>query len=827
MRGPPSPARSPLPLDPRDGLVPTVARVRRPSRSRRIVLTLTIGLVLGLTLAAVDAGRRADTSVERFIDFARPVDAVVFSFAFEPPVSALVEQTAQLADVTGADETLRIAIAVSRVRAEGRPRGDSGPMVQEVPLDTGWGSRFHRYRLLEGRAPRADAPHEIAINRRLAQLLDVGVGDRIVLELYPPDQIDVVANGGLPPAGSAQSVTLTVTGIQLRPGDLEAQPAAQAGTIEEFNQTHIAFSSAFWASLEEHEVALYGIGTGVNLTGAPGARARFASAARELGLTVEDDAPVDDRDALERSTRIEAIALYVLAGILAVAGAVLLGSALRRDVGLDPVDRSTLRAFGVRRAEMAQADVVRAAPILVGGMAVALLVALVGSPLLAFGVSGRAEPDPAVHFSVVVVLLAVVAVLLVAVVAIFAAALLGSSRDSRDDRAIPVRRGGRLVDRLAAAGAPPWTVTGVRMALPAPGRPGRATRSALVAITASVALLVGVVTFGASMRRLVTTPELRGWTWDVEVGNFSDPESTQAARRLLAANPDVELAAGYSDEVLDLDGRQVSLVGLERPAAVGVPVFEGRLPARRGEVALTGATLDEIGKDIGDDVRVSLADAAPQTLRIVGRSLGPGAVRPGGDLRKGGIMVLRDWQTATDSVGAAQTFVVRFGHGVDEDAAARNLRRSFPQAFFEPTVTADVDSFRKTQPLLAVLGVLLAIMAVATLLHAVDSARSRRRRELGVLKALGFGHGQVGASVIVQAVCLATCGIAVGLPLGLVAGRWAWIASAQAIGVVTTPVVSVLLPVVVLAALGASVLTSLGPARQARRLRTVDALRTE
>jgi putative ABC transport system permease protein len=329
------------------------------------------------------------------------------------------------------------------------------------------------------------------------------------------------------------------------------------------------------------------------------------------------------------------------------------------------------------------------------------------------------------------------------------------------------------------------------------------------------------------MRRLVTTPELRGWTWDVEVGNFSDPESTAAARRLLAANPDVELAAGYSDEILDLDGRQVSLVGLERPAAVDVPVFEGRLPARRGEIALTGATLDEIGKDIGDDVRVSLADVPPQTLRIVGRSLGPGAVRPGGDLRNGGIMVLRDWQTATDSVGAAQTFVVRFGDGVDEDVAARNLRRSFPQAFFEPTVTADVDSFRKTQPLLAVLGVLLAIMAVATLLHAVDSARSRRRRELGVLKALGFGHGQVGASVIVQAVCLAMCGIAVGLPLGLVAGRWAWIASAQAIGVVTTPVVSVLLPVVVLAALGASVLTSLGPARQARRLRTVDALRTE
>ena len=108
-----------------------------------------------------------------------------------------------------------------------------------------------------------------------------------------------------------------------------------------------------------------------------------------------------------------------------------------------------------------------------------------------------------------------------------------------------------------------------------------------------------------------------------------------------------------------------------------------------------------------------------------------------------------------------------------------------------------------------------------------NASTVRSRRELGVLKALGFGHGQVGTAVGVQALCLALLGIVVGLPLGLVAGRWAWIAAAQAIGVVTTPVISILVPAVVLAALGASVLTALAPARQARRLRTVDALRTE
>ena len=400
-------------------------------------------------------------------------------------------------------------------------------MVLEVPLDAGWGTRFHRYHVLDGRAPRADAPHEVAINRRLADLLEVGVGDRIVVELYAPDQIDVVANGGLPPVQETQAVTLTVTGIELRPGDLEAQPAAQAGTIEEFNQAHIAFTPAFWPSLDEQEVALYGIGTGVDLTGAPGARAGFASAARELGLTVEDDSPVEDRDALERSTRIEAIALYVLAGIVAVAGAVLIGSALRatsRSIG--PIG-PRCGPSGCGRSEMAEAEVFRAAPILLGGAAVGLVVAVVGSPLLAFGTSGQADPDPGVHFSGPVVLLALVTALLVTVggdlplraprprrraprAAGPARAGPAGGRAGRVGRGAALD-GGRSADGDAEPGA-------ARAGRPAP----RSSRS-----PPAWRCWWGWSPSGGACAGLITTPELRGWTWDVEVGNFSNAATTR------------------------------------------------------------------------------------------------------------------------------------------------------------------------------------------------------------------------------------------------------------------------------------------------------------
>ena len=70
-----------------------------------------------------------------------------------------------------------------------------------------------------------------------------------------------------------------------------------------------------------------------------------------------------------------------------------------------------------------------------------------------------------------------------------------------------------------------------------------------------------------------------------------------------------------------------------------------------------------------------------------------------------------------------------------------------------------------------ILGFVLALFGAATLLHLLVVSVARRRHEIGLLKALGFVKGQVGATVCWQASTVALVGIIVGIPLGVALGQ--------------------------------------------------------
>ncbi|HEY3239355.1 MAG TPA: ABC transporter permease, partial [Acidimicrobiia bacterium] len=104
----------------------------------------------------------------------------------------------------------------------------------------------------------------------------------------------------------------------------------------------------------------------------------------------------------------------------------------------------------------------------------------------------------------------------------------------------------------------------------------------------------------------------------------------------------------------------------------------------------------------------------------------------------------------------------------------------------------------------------------------------RRRRELAVLRAVGFTGGEVRAAVRWQAAIIAMVAGVVGLPVGIVLGRLAWTALADRLGTTAGPVV----PVTALAALVAgTLLVALAvaetPARHAARVRPALVLRAE
>src|SRR5439155_5623267 len=108
----------------------------------------------------------------------------------------------------------------------------------------------------------------------------------------------------------------------------------------------------------------------------------------------------------------------------------------------------------------------------------------------------------------------------------------------------------------------------------------------------------------------------------------------------------------------------------------------------------------------------------------------------------------------------------------------------------------------------------------ATLAHLLVTSIRRRRRDLAVLKTLGFSSGQVRTTVAWQATTLAFLAGVIGIPVGIACGRWVWIVFAHQLGIVPRPAVPVV-AVVVLAAAAAPVATPVPvpPGRAPRRSR--------
>ena len=123
---------------------------------------------------------------------------------------------------------------------------------------------------------------------------------------------------------------------------------------------------------------------------------------------------------------------------------------------------------------------------------------------------------------------------------------------------------------------------------------------------------------------------------------------------------------------------------------------------------------------------------------------------------------------------------------------------------------------------------MLALLAIATVTHTLVTAVRRRRRDLALLKTLGFTRRQVSASVAWQATTLGVAASAIGVPVGLVVGRWAWTALADNLGTVAEPIVPILavllaVPLVLLVANTVAFV----PGRIAARLRPAIVLRSE
>jgi ABC-type antimicrobial peptide transport system permease subunit len=169
----------------------------------------------------------------------------------------------------------------------------------------------------------------------------------------------------------------------------------------------------------------------------------------------------------------------------------------------------------------------------------------------------------------------------------------------------------------------------------------------------------------------------------------------------------------------------------------------------------------------------------------------------------------------------------RIGPVVDH-LVARLGNPTYGVAVISQGKPTDIVNFGRVEGTPYLLGAVLAAVSIATLAYILVSAVRRRRRDLAVLKTLGFVRRQVRATVACQATTVVSVSLLVGIPLGIAVGRWLWTRFADDLGIVTVPVVPAI--AIVLTAVVALVIANViaaAPAALAARTRPAVVLRSE
>jgi hypothetical protein len=823
----------------------------RRRRGGYLALVVLLALVGGLAMASLAGARRTQSSFPTFLASTNPSDLTLGTALYNPALGyttgydgSIVKRIAALPGVTRAESYS--AVYGLPVGADGKPtaaavNANNANILTDGSVN-GLFFDMDRAKVVAGRRADPSRPDEIMATRGAAAAFGLHLGQRAPWGFYTLAQEASAGNNGPPPVPVIRTyftlVGIVVLNNAVVQDDTDAASDQTVIMTPAFTRQHLACCANFtftYLQLAHHAASVVPVEREIERVLPPKVPDDFYDPSLDVAKAVHAIKP-------------EAIALAVFGAIASLATLLIAVQLIGRQVRSWTSEHQVLRSLGADPATVLADSLVGLVGTILAGTLAACVVAVCLSPLFPLGPVRPVYPDRG--FSVDWTVLGLGAAALVVLLVLAAALLAWRAAPHRTGAYGHVGTGSRpskVADTAAGWGLPVPAVTGIRLALE-PASDGVPVRSAMLGAVLALVVVVSTVVFGSSLNALVGHPSLYGWNWAYElsggggVGDIPGP----AADRLLAADRQVASWSSYYFGNLQVGGRTVPVLGGSPGEALGPPILDGHGLDGAGQIVVGSATLAQLHKRVGDTVDVAYGSSRPEPLRIVGTATLPAIGISGvtGHLSMG-TGAVADYHLIPASVrnsfgnspAGPNAVFVRLKTGANAETAQAGLAHiakelSLPTNYGVTLVgvqhPAEIVNYRSMGATPAILGLALAAGAVAALGLTLVSSVRRRRREMAMLKTIGFTGRQLAQSVAWQASVAVGVGVVVGLPVGIVLGRLLWTLFAEEIYAVPGPAVPALEIVGIgVAALLLANLVAAVPGRIAARTRTALLLRTE
>lgn len=749
-------------------------------------LTLIVAVVSAVVLTFAAGARRTSSAPDRYTAaVGGAFDGLIFQDHGRP-------RTAEIAALPGALSAQSLTFVFGAFTTEGHADVDAIAFAGSYDANG--------RRLISGRAPADTA--EFVASRSFVENNHAFFGDTFNLVTLTQEQAD--ATGFDTPDPGGPRLRATLVGIVDGPSALDDPSAIAIFPLSLLDDPHIGVSATLTS---------VGLAPGVDLDAF---RTQLDSLPESSVFSLQPAEVVSS--SVRKAVKAQALGLWALAGVAALAAVAAIGQLITRHVRLSPDERERLAAIGFDDAQLLSESMGRAAVPILTGTLLGIGGATLASGIFPMGFVRRVEPDVGLRFETTVLILGVVALLGALMLWTLAALLLARWASRR------ARRPSAVIEAIASRSGASTASTGLRFAFTRRERDGGSMRTVVIGLLLTVGALVGAVTFAASLDRLVSEPARFGNNYDLQFGNGSESVSTEL-RKGLDGDADVAGLMLYAPGQARVGPATLRLVGMELVRGDIAPkVLSGRLPAGKDEIGLGRLAAHALGVGVGDDVSLD-GETVTRKFHVTGLVVVPGIGLNDG-IGQDAILTMAGL-AQLDPAATANTAVVTLRHGAAADTADR-LSTLTGVAASRPSYPSAIINVARIRSIPFVLAAFLGALALLTVVHVMLTSVQSRRKDVAILRSIGADGGWIARAVYWQATTFTLLPVAIGIPLGLIVGRTVFASFADSIGALNDPSIPVLLltlvgcGLVVLAAAVAAV-----PAHRANRLAPARLLQTE